>query len=687
MSSRPSRRQVYSPPPSAQPYSSVPLASPPRAPSSQGHGSQLGHYYISQVGGPRPVQSRSRANSVEGSSQYHGGSSNNHGTSLYRTSSHNHGQRAPTHRRTSGRTAVAQGVASGQIGSGYGPYSYNPQQGRNPGVYGNGRFSATPSEGSASTHEHNGAQSPTPLVAPPPPQTTTVPQYMWDREPDLDDALHNPDPRHDNSWTPFSWRGWVNAFALFTLVCGLLFLFVGYPAWYFKTKDRQFHGYNIGGINGSGQIPDFPHLPLLIDPDTPKEALTRTGNDGHKYNLVFSDEFNRDGRTFYPGDDPFWEAVDLYYWQTDDWEWYDPRQITTENGALVITMEQRINHDLNFMSGMLQSWNKLCFTTGYIEVAISLPLSPQQFGLWPGAWTLGNLGRAGYGATNDGMWPYTYDTCDRGSFPFQMGKDGSPGSDVLQPNGMNLSSLPGQRLSACTCPGSDHPGPRYNVGRGVPEVDIIEAEINRTTSVGRVSQSLQVAPFNANYRVVESEPATTIYNRDITHINDYRGGQYQQAVSGLTEIDAKYYGGKNFGVYGYELWSNPDKRDEGFITWYSDGKPSWTLTAATVGADTVAGIGPRLIPEEPLSIILNLGISKGFQDPDFKHLTFPAKMYVDYVRIYQRPGVKDGLSCDPPKRPTKQYIKDHIVAYSNANVTLWANANFTFPRNSLLNGC
>ena len=31
--------------------------------------------------------------------------------------------------------------------------------------------------------------------------------------------------------------------------------------------------------------------------------------------LVFSDEFNVDGRTFYPGDDPYWEAVDLHYWE------------------------------------------------------------------------------------------------------------------------------------------------------------------------------------------------------------------------------------------------------------------------------------------------------------------------------------------------------------------------------------
>lgn len=38
--------------------------------------------------------------------------------------------------------------------------------------------------------------------------------------------------------------------------------------------------------------------------------------NGEDLVLVFSDEFNKDGRTFYPGDDPFWEAVDLHYWGT-----------------------------------------------------------------------------------------------------------------------------------------------------------------------------------------------------------------------------------------------------------------------------------------------------------------------------------------------------------------------------------
>ena len=34
--------------------------------------------------------------------------------------------------------------------------------------------------------------------------------------------------------------------------------------------------------------------------------------------------------------------------------------------------------------GMLQSWNKFCYTTGYVEVSVSLPGSPQAPGLWPG---------------------------------------------------------------------------------------------------------------------------------------------------------------------------------------------------------------------------------------------------------------------------------------------------------------
>ena len=93
-----------------------------------------------------------------------------------------------------------------------------------------------------------------------------------------------------------------------------------------------------------------------------------------------------------------------------DLEWYDPNAVTTEGGKLVISFSNNPEHDLNYTSGMsptqsplkqskelifvlgmLTSWNKFCFTTGYIEVSVSIPGTVEAPGLWPAAWTLGNL--------------------------------------------------------------------------------------------------------------------------------------------------------------------------------------------------------------------------------------------------------------------------------------------------------
>lgn len=160
---------------------------------------------------------------------------------------------------------------------------------------------------------------------------------------------------------------------------------------------------------------------------------------------------------------------------------------------------------------MLQSWNKFCFTTGYIEVAVVLPGPDENTqGYWPGIWTMGNLARPGYSATTDGMWPYTYDSCDIGTFPNQTLKDGSGPAAALHSDASRskynyeLSWLSGQRLSACTCPNSDHPGPLLSSGsyrgRGAPEIDIFEAEKDKLATTGQVvSQSAQFAPFSADY--------------------------------------------------------------------------------------------------------------------------------------------------------------------------------------------
>ncbi|TRM64168.1 glycoside hydrolase family 16 protein [Schizophyllum amplum] len=643
-------------------------------------------------------------------------SSRTHATSSRQpaTSSRTHQyERAPSHSRTpsgssayratNGRGAIAQGVATGAIGGGYGPYAYAPpaveQTPRGNGyangaAYANGNGNGNGHTTSRFTNGYTAEAPPPPrprekaaVVAPVPMNTTnTVPQYLWEKDPEIDDALHNPDSRRDYfDFTIFSSRGWVNFGALLILVCGLLMLFLGYPMYYeFGHPRVAYSGYNLGGINGSGQVPDL-NMKLLVDGDTPDDAQSRTGTDGHQYNLVFSDEFEQDYRTFNAGDDPYWEAVDLQYWPTGDIEWYDPKAITTQDGNLVITMTMEEEKNLNFVSGMLQSWNKVCFTTGYIEMRVSLPGSPETPGFWPGAWTMGNLGRAGYGATTEGMWPYSYDSCDAGTFPNQTGKDGVP--DVSTANsGSPLSFLPGQRVSACTCSGSDHPGPDVTYGRGVPEIDLIEAQIDVSVWRGQVSQSYQIAPFNQEYQFNNDSSVTTIYDDSLTEFNTYKGGQWQQAVSALTYVPDDSYSG-SFTTYGVEWYSDPDNRDDGYMTWFVNGEKTWTLTAASIGGDSEIDMSGRLISEEPMYMIINLGMAPSFQQQDFEHMKFPAQMLVDYVRVYQREGTTDGVTCNPPNRPTKDYIDNHMSAYDNVNATTWSEAGYSFPRNSAYDGC
>jgi beta-glucanase (GH16 family) len=98
---------------------------------------------------------------------------------------------------------------------------------------------------------------------------------------------------------------------------------------------------------------------------------------------------------------------------------------------------------------------------------------------------MGNLGRAGFGASTDGMWPYTYDACDVGTLANQTMPDGTPyagtHTGLVEDFDYELSFLPGMRLSSCTCPGETHPGPVHRdgtfVSRSAPEIDVIEGAL------------------------------------------------------------------------------------------------------------------------------------------------------------------------------------------------------------------
>ncbi|KAG9005351.1 hypothetical protein FRB90_010427, partial [Tulasnella sp. 427] len=133
--------------------------------------------------------------------------------------------------------------------------------------------------------------------------------------PEADDHIHNPDPRrdrkNDQGGTIFTARGIANLGCLAVLATTLLTLFAGFPiiTYFLDHPLSTLDGYNLGGINETGQVPSMNGNWALIDKDTPQDVYTKTAyTDSTEMQLVFSDEFNVDGRTFYPGDDPFWEA-------------------------------------------------------------------------------------------------------------------------------------------------------------------------------------------------------------------------------------------------------------------------------------------------------------------------------------------------------------------------------------------
>lgn len=126
-----------------------------------------------------------------------------------------------------------------------------------------------------------------------------------------------------------------------------------------------------------------------------------------------------------------------------------------------------------------------------------------------------------------------------------------------------------------------------------------EAQIETVGWKGEVSQSFQVAPFNAFYQF--DNTSTQPLQPNSQHYNPYKGGPYQQAVSVVTEIpDTGYTGVGGWGTYGFEYWGNKKDRGNTYITWYVNGQPTWTAKADAVGADATSNIGPRLISEEPM---------------------------------------------------------------------------------------
>ncbi|KAK0102123.1 hypothetical protein ONS95_001077 [Cadophora gregata] len=498
---------------------------------------------------------------------------------------------------------------------------------------------------------------------------------LYPHEEEADDKFHLPADDDDITFRPklrdyLDRRNIVSTCGAIFLILGILCVFVVLPVLTYRTRlllpkrDRAIYRASStwAHVNNNKYRLLNNVRKGLIDPDTPEIAKTRKSTfDGSELELVFSDEFNEDGRTFYEGDDPYWYAPNFWYGATQDLEWYDPDAVTTRNGTLQLRLEHFRNHNLDFRSGMLHSWNHLCFKGGIIEISVSLAGPAGIPGLWPGAWTMGNLGRPGYLATTDGVWPYTYNSCDAGITANQSSSDG-------------LSFLPGQRLSSCTCKGEDHPN--RGTGRGAPEIDILEGSV--ANRVGVVTQSFQVAPFDVWYR--PNSEFMALPDPTITQMNTYCGGPFQQAISAVTTLNNSWYDGNEYQKYAFEYVPGTNK---GKIAWFVGEDPTFIMDGRAIGQN--GNVKARQVSEEPMSIVLNLGISHSWSEIWMENLTFPTTMHVDYVRIYQKPGQKS-ITCDPDGYPTTEYIANHPKAYQNPNKTLWSQTGYEWPANKL-GGC
>lgn len=158
---------------------------------------------------------------------------------------------------------------------------------------------------------------------------------------------------------------------------------------------------------------------------------------------------------------------------------------------------------------------------------------------------------------------------------------------------------------------------------------------------------------------------TAVYDPRITQINSYRGGVYQQAMSGLTNLNSRWYNGTEYQIFAFEYTPGA----KGNVTWFVGADKTWTLDGRAIGPN--GNIGQRMIPLEPMSMVMNLGMADNFAPQNHTIRQYmPAYLRFDYVRIYQDPD-EISVTCDPPGYETTNYINEHRRAYDNHNLTNW----------------
>lgn len=169
-------------------------------------------------------------------------------------------------------------------------------------------------------------------------------------------------------------------------------------------------------------------------------------------------------------------------------------------------------------------------------------------------------------------------------------------------------------------------------------------------------------------------------------MNGFRGSPYQESISAITNLNNSWYDGNAYQTYGMEYQPG----STGYITFFVSDSPTWHIDGAALKPN--GNVGQRLIPVEPMALVINLGMSPTFANIDWPglHAELPATMRVDYVRIYQNtddPTLGHALGCDPPGYASTKYIAEHPKAYLDPNRTLWGETGYEWPRNRFVDVC
>jgi hypothetical protein len=271
----------------------------------------------------------------------------------------------------------------------------------------------------------------------------------------------------------------------------------------------------------SPQPPPPPPWEHFIDPDTPSEHHSTVAlGDRLRYRLVMSDEFEREGRRFDENENDIrWTAVSRHDYTNDNLAYMTPDAVTTRLGALEVTTTNTGFRDSYFASGSVQGWNKFCMQGGIIDISYTLPGRPGVPGVWPGIWMMGNLGRATFTLSTEGLWPWSYSSCQR-----------------------SIDRTKDQLISACNKGESmTLSGLQNRQGRGVPEIDILEARpcSDLAAMGGKLAARNRTATCGLN--TLQMAPRLPMYLRPrATHFPDATASWYRDLRFGAGELNPSW---------------------------------------------------------------------------------------------------------------------------------------------------